>query len=217
MRHRAPFVVPLVITAFIAGAVPAAAGQPTAATRRFAGGTTAASVTDPDDVDTPLDIGRAAVGGDAATATFSLFTWDEFADLHLQGTAFFLDVNRNGSADYAVVAGYDPDAGAIRAEVVALPSFSSTPASASRVNFNGLVISASRGAIGGRRPSNGRPRPPTTSTATASPTTGRSTRHPTGPGSVWAASYSASPVTTGSRPPSPCPARPSTMGRPERW
>lgn len=152
MRHRPSVAVPLALAALIAGAVPAAAArQPAAATRRFARGTTATSITDPDDVATPLDIAGASVGGDAATATFTLQTWDNFADTDAQGIAFFLDVNNNGSADYAVVAGYDADVGALRAEVVALPSFTSTPASTSRpaALSKTLVISASRGAIGG--------------------------------------------------------------------
>lgn len=117
--------------------------------RHLAGGTTATSITDPDDVDTPLDIAAASVGGDGATATFTVQTHDEFADWEAEAVAFVLDVNGNGSADYMAFAGYDPDAGELRAVVVALPSFTPSDASVARPSPDGLTISAPRGAIGG--------------------------------------------------------------------
>jgi putative cell wall-binding protein len=151
VRHRSTFAL-LVTAVLVLGATPAgAARRSLASSRRFAGGTTAASVTDPDDVDTPLDIATASVGGDSSTVTFTLQTYEPFADTDVDGVAFPLDVNGNGSADYMAVAGYDPDAGVLRAAIVALPSFTPAPASVTRPAAldDTLTISASRGAIGG--------------------------------------------------------------------
>lgn len=142
-------IITLAIIGLCVSTAPAGAAESAGAPRRFAGGTTAASITDPDDVDTPLDIAGASIGGDSATATFTVATYEDFTDTQAEGVAFLLDVNGNGTADYAAVAGYDPDAGQLRAEVVELRTFSSTEVALFRPSPDSLEISASRGLIGG--------------------------------------------------------------------